>query len=73
MTFEELLPKPLEEMSSAEIAELASKLDLSEALRFEKAVKKKATKRKPTKKAEAKKKQSKKLLDDLIAKGLGEK
>ena len=70
MTFEELLPKPLDEMSEAELVELARSLDLREAMRLERHVKKRAKAKKPNVRSKAKKEKTDKLLNDLLAKGM---
>jgi hypothetical protein len=63
MTFEELLPKELEELSEADIEELVGKMKLDNLVKLERALKKKARK-----KTNSRVKKKKKDVDDLMKK-----
>jgi len=49
MKFEDLLPRPIEELTDSEISDIIEKLSADELAKFEKKLSKRKTKRKPTK------------------------
>ena len=67
MLFEELLSKPIEEMSDTEVNEIASKMNLDQLKMLEKKVRKIGVKRR---RADKKLEKAKNTIDALIAEGL---
>ncbi len=71
MTFEEMLPRELSELSEAEIDELIGKMKLDNLVKLEKELRKRARK-KTNSRSVAKKKKVNNLLKGLIEKGMKE-
>jgi len=67
MTFEELIQKPIEDLTDEEVEEIASKMRLDRLAVLERKIRKTVKKRTKPKKV----KEAKSMVNDLIAKGLG--